>query len=251
MPVDILKIDNSNILQLTEYQFYSNSLVDLKKVVLSSIGLVTIHDTSFRDMVKLEHLDLSKNKIRKLEKDVFLGLIELQFLDLSENKLLHFSGSSLVSSLKLNELDLHRNHLATFVVPDDLRQLNRLRIHDNPWICDCHLLPLRRLLTRLGEVARAKMCLEDRELRCPVSDSSITLEVVDAMSSPKLRCTVEAWPEVTPVWMLNGRTISILPHLVKEGGIPAIATSTIILPTDITGEFTCQAANYRKTKQVK
>ncbi|XP_030645044.1 leucine-rich repeat-containing protein 17 [Chanos chanos] len=131
----------------------------------------------------IEHLLLARNKIRILRNDAFAQFRYLKSLDLQQNEISHieegaFNGLSQLSILLLQH---NRLQLLTEEVLLPMPRLHHLRLHDNPWRCDCQLDSLVRTLQlpsnrNMGNFAKCaepsalwgqKLKKVDLELMCP------------------------------------------------------------------------------------
>uniref|UniRef100_G3P6N0 LRRNT domain-containing protein n=1 Tax=Gasterosteus aculeatus TaxID=69293 RepID=G3P6N0_GASAC len=142
--------------------------LNLKHIEISSTPLTLIPVGVFRGLPNLEKIILKLNKLRRLENGLFDGLVTVTELQLHGNEIesieagtfdslenlvmLHLAKNNLstvstdwFSKLhKLQTLRLYENQLTT--IPDDifvnLPNLKEIGLQDNPWHCDCNLIPL-------------------------------------------------------------------------------------------------------------
>ncbi|KAK0154592.1 Carboxypeptidase N subunit 2 [Merluccius polli] len=135
----------------------------LRELTLKGNELIELSGSSFRGLSSLAFLTLSTNLLSQLPPDLFLNLKALEDLDLSENHLTSlpgeiFSGLGGVRVIRLQKNNLTEMAAELFEDQPLLRQLhlqdNRLqsvapglfapfqfqnvvRLHGNPWRCDC------------------------------------------------------------------------------------------------------------------
>lgn len=119
-----------------------NILIELD---LSGNHIHTLHPSIFRDIIRLRILSLSRNPIQKLEDGLFSNMSFLYTVDLSGCHLSHIGRKTFVNTPALKSLVLEGNNLTTMKVEtlDHLYMLAGLVLHNNPWMCDCHLKEFR------------------------------------------------------------------------------------------------------------
>lgn len=115
----------------------------------------------------IHHLQLARNRIQVLRDNTFSHFRNLRSLDLQQNEISRveegaFNGLSSLSTLLLQHNRLQVVSEGTLI---PMPQLKYLRLHDNPWRCDCQLDTLVRFIQvpsnrNIGNYAR---CAEPRE----------------------------------------------------------------------------------------
>jgi Leucine-rich repeat (LRR) protein len=176
--------------------FASLGLYSLGIIVLMDCGITHIEEDAFLNMGQLFVLSLNSNRIETLNLKIFTWTTSLRNLWLSGNPLKTFSGmgyaigssflslgleecqltsipEDIFSAMKqLHTLKLNGNRLAALSVNlfRPLINLKELLLHDNPWKCDCHLLPFRRWI---GEGVWAWQ-LSQLECSLPASLANVT-----------------------------------------------------------------------------
>lgn len=135
---------------LTELNLSGNRLIEvsplgrhtsLSTLLLSSNHLHELPEDFFRDMLALDYLDLSENKLHLLPETLFADLIGIRIIHLQQNNLSRleprqFEGQSLLQQLYLSDNQLESLPEGLF---DPLAIHHTMRLHGNPWRCDCHL----------------------------------------------------------------------------------------------------------------
>lgn len=115
----------------------------------------------------IHHLQLARNKIQVLRDNTFSHFRNLRSLDLQQNQISLIEEGAFNGLSSLTTLLLQHNHLQVAsegtLIP--MPQLKYLRLHDNPWRCDCQLDTLVRFIQvpsnrNIGNYAR---CAEPRE----------------------------------------------------------------------------------------
>jgi hypothetical protein len=120
-------------------------LAILIELDLSGNHIHTLHPGVFRTNVRLRILSLSRNPIQKLEDGLFSNMSFLYTVDLSGCHLSHIGRKTFVNTPALKSLVLEGNNLTTMKVETlaHLYMLAGLVLHNNPWMCDCHLKEFR------------------------------------------------------------------------------------------------------------
>lgn len=135
---------------LTELDLSGNKLMEvsplsrltsLSTLLLSSNQLHELPEDFFRDMLALDYLDLSENKLTLLPKMLFIDLTGIRVIHLHKNNLSRleprqFEGQPLLQQLYLSDNQLESLPDGLF---DPLAIQHTVRLHGNPWRCDCHL----------------------------------------------------------------------------------------------------------------
>lgn len=152
----------------------------------------------------IDHLLLSQNKIKVLQDNTFSHFRNLQSLDLQQNEI-HLIEEEAFSGLsKLTVLLLQYNHLQIIreAVLIPMPRLVYLRLHDNPWRCDCELDSLVRFLQLPGNrnMGNFAKCTKPTELRRQ------NLKTLDA----KLLCVPHAQMQKSPLCIKYGLSKTLL-----------------------------------------
>lgn len=218
--IQVLDLSGTQLHELHVDEFLNASLKNLHKLFLKDCGIHTLHKEAFRGLALLIELDLSGNYIRtlhpsvfhdtgrlrllllarnpieKLEDGVFSNLTFLQTVDLSGCRLSHIGRKVFVNTPILRNLVLDGNNLTTMKVQtlDHLQALTGLVLHNNPWVCDCHLKEFRDWIVTRGLYAQPTSCAEPPVLNGkPWSDlNSDDLACKPHILYPDVGTTVEA-----------------------------------------------------------
>ncbi|XP_077367214.1 uncharacterized protein LOC144010672 isoform X2 [Festucalex cinctus] len=113
-----LNLDNNSLKMLPAGVF--KSLGSLEMLVLDNNLLSTLRSAMFGGLRVLQELYLRNNDLDHLPSDVFKDMPKLSQLALSGNRLKAVDGNTLAQ----------------------IPSLKKLHLHDNPWLCDCNVVPL-------------------------------------------------------------------------------------------------------------
>ncbi|KAM9349953.1 uncharacterized protein ABDE67_009674 [Symphorus nematophorus] len=121
-----------------------SSLTSLTDLILSSNQLSSLPKDFFKNVTVLENLDLSENQLISLPEMIFRDLFNIKTIYLNKNNLSKVDAKMFEDQLLIQQLYLSDNQLET--VPqgllDPFIMQFTLRLHGNPWKCDCHMLYL-------------------------------------------------------------------------------------------------------------
>ncbi|XP_022235448.1 TLR4 interactor with leucine rich repeats-like [Limulus polyphemus] len=166
-----LKLDSCKIREVYKYTF--NGLKHLSNILLQDNMLNSIPTEALSNLKALRELQIGQNNFSKIQPNAFYGLknlrsviinsapllerienyaflhnTQLQNLVINYNKQLRYVGGNTFSSLtSLRSISLRGN--AFYTLPADLlpwQNLESFNLLDNPFVCNCSLLWLLRLL---------------------------------------------------------------------------------------------------------
>lgn len=200
-------------------------LTNLVELDLSHNLLTVVPTASFLDTPFLRDLVLSNNLLKRIHSHAFKSTPNLVKLDLSHTQLVEieakgFRGLELLESLKLNNNQLSTLHPGTF---EPLNKLTSIELHDNPWICDCHLREMKMWLVKHNlPTLQAPLCHGPKQL---LNRTFTDLSIDDFACRPILLiasryaeatigenasivCRVSAIPPAKVKWYWNGRLLT-------------------------------------------
>lgn len=118
-----------------------SSLTSLTDLVLSNNLLSNLTENLFRNMSTLENLDLSENQLTSLPEAIFKNLLNMVEIKLHNNSLTKVEAKLFEDQILLQRLYLFDNQLEMLPAGllDSFVFNPTVRLHGNPWTCDCHL----------------------------------------------------------------------------------------------------------------
>jgi hypothetical protein len=139
-------LNNCQISQIEARAFYH--LTNLIELDLSNNLLTTVPTVAFVDTPSLRNLNLNYNPIAKIGDKAFQSVPDLVRLEMSGCKIAVVTPMGFQELKKLEKLKIDGNDLS--YIPEEavasLQSIHEIEFHNNPWHCDCTLLPLRDLL---------------------------------------------------------------------------------------------------------
>ncbi|XP_078664035.1 uncharacterized protein LOC144907102 [Branchiostoma floridae x Branchiostoma belcheri] len=176
LPTDITELDlwSNNVTTLSQSDFSRYS--SLTKLYLNSNQISVINSGAFYNLSRLTELYLYNNQLTSLRSDMFVGLDSLQYLWLDNNNINSISAGALENLRALQNIDLSHNNISTVPVEalshantsaarstltlnnnqmetlsseayDLLSSFSDVNINNNPWLCDCGMLPVKQRMT--------------------------------------------------------------------------------------------------------
>ncbi|XP_054625017.1 carboxypeptidase N subunit 2 isoform X2 [Dunckerocampus dactyliophorus] len=133
--------------RLTELSSLS-TLTSLTDLLLSSNQLSSLPEDIFRNITTLENLDLSENQLISLPEKIFTDLKSIKMIYLHKNQLSRLDAKLFLDQQFIQQLYLSDNQLQNLPLGllDQFTLPHMLRLHGNPWKCDCHMWYLHDLV---------------------------------------------------------------------------------------------------------
>ncbi|XP_008833815.1 leucine-rich repeat, immunoglobulin-like domain and transmembrane domain-containing protein 1 [Nannospalax galili] len=241
-----------------------NALSDLSALVLRGLRrlrelrlpgnrLATFPWAALKDAPQLQLLDLQANRLSALPPEAAHFLGNLTFLDLSSNQLMRLPLELLHTWAHLKSVPFLSRHRSRLV----------LGLQDNPWLCDCRLYDLVRLLDgwapNLVFIEARLRCasprsltgvafsqLELRKCQGPELHPGVTSIISPLGSTVLLRCgaTGVPGPEMTwrraNGWPFNG---TVRQEVSSDGSSWILLDLPAVSLFD-SGDYICQAKNF-------
>ncbi|XP_044006230.1 leucine-rich repeat-containing protein 24-like [Aphidius gifuensis] len=200
-------------------------LTNLIELDLSFNRLINIPSNSFIKAPFLRDLSLSNNPLEIIVSDAFLNSQNLVKLDLSYTKIHEvesngFRGLTILETLKLNNNQIETFHPGTF---DSLIKLTSIELHDNPWICNCHLREMKMWLvkhnlpTLISPICHGPEQLLNKKFNELIIDDFACRPVLMIASryaeatigeNASIVCRVSAVPQAKIKWFWNGKLLT-------------------------------------------
>ncbi|XP_033105823.1 toll-like receptor 13 isoform X2 [Anneissia japonica] len=126
------------------------SLISLENLRIASSHVLTIEDNSFQELRNLSIVVLNNNRIAKIPPELFHGLPILRGVYIQQNSIQNLPVDMFLgSSEKLYELNIAYNQITNIrkeVNLQNLTQLQKLSVQNNPYSCNCNILWFRNWL---------------------------------------------------------------------------------------------------------
>lgn len=118
-----------------------SSLTSLTDLILSSNRLSELPEDVFRNVTALENLDLSENQLTLLPENIFNELLGIKSIHLNKNNLSKVDAKLFEDQMLIQQLYLSDNQLESLPpgLFDPFAIQHTVRLHGNPWKCDCHM----------------------------------------------------------------------------------------------------------------
>ncbi|XP_077414179.1 uncharacterized protein LOC144043940 [Vanacampus margaritifer] len=126
--------------RLTEVSSLS-TLKSLTDLLLSSNQLSSLPEDVFTNVTSLENLDLSENRLTALPGRIFADLKSIKTIHLHKNQLSWLDSRLFQDQEFIQQIYLSDNQLQNLPLGllDHFALPHILRLHGNPWKCDCHM----------------------------------------------------------------------------------------------------------------
>eukprot|EP00058_Branchiostoma_floridae_P021163 XP_002606653.1 hypothetical protein BRAFLDRAFT_126389 [Branchiostoma floridae] len=222
--------------QLTDLRLYNNKLTNLRSGMFTGLGnlqnlwlynneISDIQPGTFNSTPQLTDLNLHQNTITLFKADTFAQLTLLTILELDSNNIETFPMEALSKLPSLYELQLGDNKIVTLpsAAYNRLVSIRSVDIDNNPWQCDCRMLPFRQKMTGSHYF--------EYQIRCE-GPSNFQGQRLKNISPEDLTCeepTILSFGRADDNTVVEGGTL----HLVCEAsGIPT-PDITVILPSGL------------------
>lgn len=213
-------------------------LTSLSDLVLASNQLSNLPGDIFRNVTLLENMDLSENQLTFLPDSIFSELFSIKAIHLHKNNLSKLDPKLFEDQNLLQQLYLSDNHLETLPLGlfDPFAIQHTVRLHGNPWKCDCHMWYLHDWVLRNSQViemldrvfckspvflrSQTIASIDRDQLVCPVSRgetsdlSSCSLQASD--DTMIIKCKVDRCAPLTVKVQFQGAEGSIKEHILKN-----------------------------------
>lgn len=236
--------------RLTELSSLS-SLTSLTDLILSSNHLTNLTEDIFRNSTALENLDLSENQLTFLPEMIFSNLSSIKAIHLHKNSLTKVDAQQFQDQVLIQQLYLSDNQLET--LPLGLLEpfviQHTVRLHGNPWKCDCHLWYLHDWVLRNSQDVemldrmvcespnilrkRAVVSIDRDQLVCQMSKEEVpdlsTCSLQASSDTVILKCKVDKCSPLTVKVQFQEDDGGIKEHVLKkEPELSQCSNETII-----------------------
>lgn len=215
-----------------------SSLASLTDLILSANQLSNLAGNLFRNVSALENLDLSENQLTSLPEVIFKGLVHIKEIHLHNNNLTKVEAKLFEDQLFLQRLYLSDNQLETLPEGslDSFVFHPTVRLHGNPWACDCRLWYLHdwmlqnvqgvemqdRMLCGSPEFLRRRtlVSVDKDQLVCHLSENSMSdfksCILQKYNNTFHIKCKVEKCSSVTVKVQFQEENGHVTEHVLKN-----------------------------------
>lgn len=297
--IQTLVLDGNPLRKLEGDGFKSAGLLNLQTLSLKGCYLHYVDENAFRDLTILTHVDLSNNNLTQVFPKTFDGNNGLKTLKLAHNFIdqlrsyqfpplralktidLSYNALTMIDQTSFHNLDdsvetvMVNDNRLTFLQPKvflPLTNLKSLKIHNNPWTCDCELKSFRDWAVDKKLYSRPTACNEPSRLNGKMWDEiqpaefackpHLEIPYPRVFGAPgvdaTLACKIKGSPVPQGRWVVDGRIVNNNTHpepfasqmwILKEEKITSDGVSrwynlTITNPaTEDLGKYLCVAEN--------
>ncbi|XP_042354161.1 carboxypeptidase N subunit 2 [Plectropomus leopardus] len=183
-----LKELNLKCNRLTELSSLS-SLTSLTDLIVSSNQLSDLREDVFRNVTTLENLDLSENQLTLLPEGIFHDLVSIKAIHLHKNNLSKVDAKLFEDQVLIQQLYLSDNQLESlpYGLFEPFLIQHTVRLHGNPWKCDCHMWYLHDWVLRNSQEVE----MLDR-MQCS-SPSFLRRRAIISINKDQLVCEVSKY----------------------------------------------------------
>eukprot|EP00058_Branchiostoma_floridae_P027818 XP_002613309.1 hypothetical protein BRAFLDRAFT_68275 [Branchiostoma floridae] len=138
-----LRLDRNKLTKLISNMF--TGLGNLQNLWLNSSDINDIEAGTFSPTPQLTTLYLHRNRLKLIKADIFSNLLHLKTFHVSYNNIETFPTEVLWTIPPLTSLELQNNRMMTLprAAYDKLSSISDVNIDNNPWRCDCEIVPFR------------------------------------------------------------------------------------------------------------
>ncbi|XP_019646388.1 PREDICTED: SLIT and NTRK-like protein 2 [Branchiostoma belcheri] len=212
LPTTITRLDLSHnaitTLSQSDFARYSN----LTRLWLYHNQISVINSGAFYGLSSLTGLWLRYNQLTILRSDMFVGLDTLLELNLYDNNIHSIEAGTFNATPQLQQLYLDQNNITIFPESPSLANISNLRmnhnqmetlssaaydimfsisyvnIDNNPWQCDCRMLPIKQKMTGFRDFEKQIRCagpehLEGKSLLLVVEPEDLNCEETGSTDS--------------------------------------------------------------------
>lgn len=209
------------------------SLSSISDLILSSNQLSRLPEDVFWNLTALEYLDLSENQLASLPGTIFNGLLGMKTIHLNHNNLSKLDPKMFEDQAVIEQLFLSDNKLETLPpgLLDHFIMQYTMRLHGNPWKCDCHMRYLHDLVlgnSRDVEMLDKMLCespgflkrrpvasIERDQLVCSWSDGLGRCSQETHNNTMVVKCKVDKFPPMTVKMQLEDGDGSVKEHVLN------------------------------------
>ncbi|XP_053185593.1 carboxypeptidase N subunit 2 [Scomber japonicus] len=216
-----------------------SSLISLTDLILSSNELANLPEDIFRNITALENLDLSENQLTFLPEVIFHDLLSIKTIHLHKNNLSKVDAKLFKDQMLIQQLYLSDNQLES--LPLGLLEpfviQHTLRLHGNPWKCDCHLWYLHDWVLKNSqdvEMLEKVLCespgflrkqtvvsIDNNQLVCQVPQDELpdlrSCSLQASIDTMTIKCKVNTFSPLTVKVQFQEDDGSVIEHILKSG----------------------------------
>ncbi|KPP59004.1 SLIT and NTRK-like protein 1-like [Scleropages formosus] len=215
-----LHLENNGLHDIVPGAFLGLQLV--KRLHINNNKIRSFKKNTFLGLDDLEYLQADFNLLRDIDPAVFRDLNKLEVLILNDNLISKLPGN-LFQNVPITHLDLRGNRIKTLPYEGMLEHLPGIAevlLEDNPWDCDCDLLPLKEWLDSIPRNALIGRVVCEAPTRLQGNDLNETSEMDLCPSAIGVDSSLAAPPTQDET---DSGSVST-PHKVRAGdGSPSAA----------------------------